>query len=54
MTRYTSDVEVEVRAPALWDLYCDGDYIYATRDPEDAQSWVEADPDQHTAVRRDG
>ena len=35
--------------PVRWSLYCDGDYIYSTTDPEDAASWIDADPDQHTA-----
>ena len=30
-------------------LYCYDDYIYSTDDPDDAQSWVEADPANHTA-----
>jgi hypothetical protein len=33
----------------VWWLYCDGVYIYSTSDPEDVQSWIEADPVQHTA-----
>jgi hypothetical protein len=34
---------------AKWHLYCDGDYMYTTTDPGDAQSWVDADPAQHEA-----
>jgi hypothetical protein len=33
-----------------WELFCDGDYIYSTTDSEDAQSWIEADPQGHTAT----
>ena len=32
-----------------WDLYCENDRIYSTTDPADAESWVAADPSQHTA-----
>ena len=32
-----------------WELYCDGDYVYATTDEDDQQSWIDADPRGHTA-----
>jgi hypothetical protein len=38
-----------VSAVDRWDLYCENDRIYSTTDKEDADSWVAADPGQHTA-----
>ncbi|MET0711930.1 MAG: hypothetical protein ABWZ30_05450 [Jiangellaceae bacterium] len=40
---------VDDAAPDKWQLYCENDYIYTTTDAEDAESWVAADPAQHTA-----
>jgi hypothetical protein len=42
-------VDGQVVIVQKWHLYCEDDYIYSTKDPEDAQSWVDADPAQHTA-----
>lgn len=39
--------------PDKWQLYCGPDYIYTTTDPDDAESWVAADPAQHTARKGD-
>lgn len=42
-------VDGQVVIVAKWHLYCDDDYMYSTKDPEDAQSWVDSDPEKHTA-----
>lgn len=45
-----SEHDHEPVAPAKrWALYCGGDYMYSTTDQEDAQSWVDADPQGHVA-----
>lgn len=42
-------VDGQVIVVPKWHLYCGDDYMYTTKDAEDAQSWIDADPAQHEA-----